>query len=818
MTVTKEKFYIIKPKAATNLCTNPSFETGTTGWTKGGTNAIATSAVQQRRGVYSCKCTYVNNDLLASYAITLTLADTDHVASMDIYIPSDYEGTQLTLTWTGFTSATVVSGLADMTIRDKWQRVHCHINPDAGDLAGTLTLSETGTNGDATEFIYIDGVLIEADTAPTTYFDGNIIETIKKVNQYYWTGQENASTSVRLATTRSGGELIDITDYCKKIDVIGLGMAPTDVNSINLVDGTKRYQRTNLTSRYFTLAVAFNGTTIGAVQSNRNALIELVKPDLVPYDQPLVIRYQGETTAGLAASEPIDIKCVYVSGLDTGLQRDFERANIVFEIQDAYLKKDGNRAISLDYNDTLANANYIVKRDRDGVWSAMAGVTGTILAIAQHPITKEIWIGGDFQNAGGDPDADYLAKWDVATGAWVSVVAGINAPVRDLVFDASGNLYIGGAFSDLGDANGDGIVKWDGSSLSSLGSGLTLGGSACFTIAIDSNGMVYAGGGFTAAGGVANTARIAKWDGTVWTPLSTGLTSTAYKIVVDKSDNLFIVGLFINAGDANGDYVVKWTGSAWESLGTGSDVISFLYSAFLDEAENLYVGGDVTTLGGITVANWGRWNGYKWEALGDGVNREVYEIIKYKDKIYLSGVFTSAGDIDLSDRVAVYLGNGVYQPLDINLPGNPIVYRLLFDNLDNLYLGFSTSGNAETAGDDTVTNAGTAKTYPIITVTGPGLLRQIVNTTTGKGIYFNNLTLLSGEVITLDLRPGRISMASTFRGSVLGYVLPGSSYDFPLMPGSNRIATFIDGTTDSNTTATMQWVENYHGIDGAQYA
>ena len=813
MTVTKEKFYIIKPKATTNLCTNPSFETGTTGWTTGGTNTIATSSVQQRRGVYSMKCTYTDNDLLASYAVTLT--DTDHTASMDIYIPSDYEGTQLTLTWTGFTSGTVIDGLADMTIRDKWQRVHCHINPDAGDLSGTLTLSETGTNGDATEFIYIDGVLIEAYTSPTTYFDGNIIETIKKINQYYWTGQANASTSVRLATTRSGGELIDITNYCKKIDVIWLGMAPTDVNSINLVDGTKRYQRTNLMSRYFTLAVVFNGTSIGAVQTNRNALIELVKPDLVPYQQPMIIRYQGETTAGLAASDPINIKCVYVSGLDTGLQRDFERANIVFEIQDAYLQKDGNKAVSLDYNDTLANANYIVYRDRDGVWHSMAGVTMTVYAIAQHPITKEIYIGSSGANLGGDADADYLAKWDVATGAWVAVKAGLNNAVYALAFDPSGNLYIGGEFTDFGDANGDYIVKLgsDGTTLTSLGTGLN---GVCRTIAIDSSGNIYTGGNFTLAGGVANTVYVAKWDGSVWTPLSTGLSSTVYKIVIDKNDNLYIVGNFANAGDANGDYVVKWTGSAWESLGTGGN--NTITAAALDEAENLYVGGDTTALGGVTVGYWGRWNGQKWEALGDGIGGPVRRILVKDNKIYLSGYFTTAGDVSLLDRIAVYLGNGIYQPLDINLPGTATAYGLLFDNLDNLYVGFSTSGSAETAGDDTITNAGTAKTYPIITVTGPGLLRQIVNTTTGKGLYFNNLTLLAGEVITMDLRPGRISMTSTFRGSVLGYVLPGSSYDFPLMPGSNRIATFIDGTTTAATAATMQWVENYHGIDGAQYA
>jgi hypothetical protein len=382
-----------------------------------------------------------------------------------------------------------------------------------------------------------------------------------------------------------------------------------------------------------------------------------------------------------------------------------------------------------------------------------------------------------------------------------------------LVFDASGNLYIAGNFTDLGDANGDGIVMWDGSSLHSLGTGLN---NTCFTIALDSNGNIFAGGIFTSAGGVANTARIAKWDGTVWTPLSTGLGYYVNKIVIDKNDNLFIGGAFTNAGDENGDYIVRWTGSAWESLGTGLNGECF--SIVLDSSDNLYVGGNATTFGGVSANKIAKWNGQKWEALGDGTNNIVYKTFTKNNKVYLSGAFTQAGDVSLLDRVAVYLGNGIYQPLDINLPGTATVYSLFFDNLDNLYIGFDTSGNAETAGDDTVTNAGTAKTYPIITVTGPGLLRQIVNTTTGKGIYFNNLTLLSGEVITLDLRPGRISMASTFRGSVLGYVLPSSSYDFPLMPGSNRIATFIDGTTDANTTATMQWVEKYHGIDGAQYA
>jgi len=441
----------------------------------------------------------------------------------------------------------------------------------------------------------------------------------------------------------------------------------------------------------------------------------------------------------------------------------------------------------------------------------MAGVTGKVFAIAQHPITKEIYIGGSGLNIGGDPNADYLAKWNGS--AWVAVVGGCNNLISSLKFDSAGNLYIGGEFTNWGDANGNRIVKWDGSSLSSLGTGLN---GNCFTIAIDSFDNVYVGGAFTLAGGVANTVKIAKWDGSVWTPLSTGLSDSVRKIVIDKNNNIYIVGAFTNAGDANGNYVVMWNGSAWVSLGTGAN--GLLLAAVLDESENLYVGGSATTLGGVTVGRWGRWNGQKWEALGTGFNGNVWNINKYDNKIIIGGFFTTAGSASITDRIAVYLGNGIYKPFDINLPGSPIAYGLLLDNLDNLYVGYDTAGSAETAGDTDVTNSGKAKTYPIIEVTGPGLLRQIVNTTTGKGIYFNDLTLLASEVITLDLRPGRISMKSNFRGSVLSYVLPGSSYDFPLMPGVNRIATFIDGTTTAATKATMQWKENYHGIDGAQYA
>ena len=809
MTLTNYKLFAIKPKAATNLVTNPSFETGVEGWTTGGTNAIAQSAAVSRRGIYACKATYTDNDLLASYAITLT--DVDHVAAMDIYIPTAYTGAELTLTWTGYVSGVVVSVKPDMTFRDDWQRVSCSINPDSGDLIGALTLSETGANGAAAEFIYIDGVQIETGTTDTTYIDGDIEGNIitSNVLEYYWNGQAHASTSVRTANTRAGGELIDISAYCKNILLEGLGLAPVDNVAVPLTSGGETYLYSNYMSRFFTLQVVFEGSEIGDIQAKRKGLMNLIKPDVTAYPQPLVLRYQGYDATGKLASEPVDIKCQYVSGLDRAPQMRFAHfADITFRLSDTTLDAVGDTAAVLALNASLANADYIVKRDRDGVWSAMAGLTGTIYAIAQHPITKEIYIGGAGLNNGGDANADYLTKWNGT--AWVSVVSGINASVLEITFDAAGNLYIGGNFTNLGDANGDYIVKFDGTNITSLGTGLN---NYCYKIAIDSNGYIYAGGFFTEAGGVANTARIAKWDGSVWTPLSTGLNNYVNDIVIDKFNNLYIVGGFTNAGDANGDYVVKWTGSGWVSLGTGSNAL--LYAAVLDDNNNLYVGGHCTDLGGVTVSYWGRWNGQKWEALGLGTNNIVHKILPYKDSYFLSGVFTGAGNVSITNRIVKYLGNGIYSPLDILFPGNPVVNDIFFDNQENLYVGYSTAGTATVAGYTTITN-NNAPSYPVLEFTGIGALQQINNYDTGKGIYFNGLTLLAGEVVTLDLRPDKQTITSSFRGNVKSYLVTGSNLDFPLIQGTNNIAVLMTGT-DASSKGVIQYKKRLHGLDAAQY-
>src|SRR5258707_1236971 len=93
---------------------------------------------------------------------------------------------------------------------------------------------------------------------------------------------------------------------------------------------------------------------------------------------------------------------------------------------------------------------------------------------------------------------------------WISMggLPGANDGVLAAAVDGSGNLYIGGVFTAAGGVTANHIAKWDGSSWGALGSGIN---GDVFALAVSGSDL-YAGGYFTTAGGIAAN-YIAKWDG-----------------------------------------------------------------------------------------------------------------------------------------------------------------------------------------------------------------------------------------------------------------------------------------------------------------
>jgi hypothetical protein len=225
-------------------------------------------------------------------------------------------------------------------------------------------------------------------------------------------------------------------------------------------------------------------------------------------------------------------------------------------------------------------------------------------------------VGGSFTNAGGIATADYVAKWDGA--AWAPLGAGTSSIVYALETfdDGSGPaLYAGGLFAEASGVAVDNIAKWDGATWSALGSGVT-GGSPLIVRALavfdDGSGpALYAGGGFTSAGGVP-VDNIAKWDGTGWAPLGSGVDGFVYALAVFDDGSgpaLFAGGQFLSAGGVAAKYIAKWDGASWAPVGSGtSSVVNTLLVHDDGTGPTLYVGGYFASAydsGDSYIARWG---------------------------------------------------------------------------------------------------------------------------------------------------------------------------------------------------------------------
>jgi trimeric autotransporter adhesin len=210
------------------------------------------------------------------------------------------------------------------------------------------------------------------------------------------------------------------------------------------------------------------------------------------------------------------------------------------------------------------------------------GLRDYVLALAWDGIN--LYAGGSFTRAcdtldcsffGNQPPftgANRIARWDGA--AWYPLDNGVNDPVNSLVWDGA-NLYAGGLFTRL------------------------CSNVFCSTPHIDANGVN----------------RIARWDGVLWHSLGNGVNAGVIGLAWDSA-NLYIGGYFTrlcsnancSAVDSNVNRSARWDGTDWNSLGSG--VNRSVWALVRDEnssSDSLYVGGEFDAAGGKPSAKIGRW-------------------------------------------------------------------------------------------------------------------------------------------------------------------------------------------------------------------
>ncbi len=267
----------------------------------------------------------------------------------------------------------------------------------------------------------------------------------------------------------------------------------------------------------------------------------------------------------------------------------------------------------------------------------------------------DLYAGGNFTTAGGTA-ATNIAEWNGSS--WAPLGSGIGAGTFPSYVNAlavsGGDLYAGGYFTNAGGASANCIAKWNGSSWSSLGSGMRSASPAdlpvVFALAVSGTDL-YAGGYFASAGGISANS-IAKWNGSSWSPLGSGMGggpfgSYVYALAVSGT-NLYAGGLFTNAGGISANYIAKWNGRSWSALGSGIDG---RVSTLAVSGSDLYAGGSFTNAGGFSANCIAKWTGGGWLALGSGMGgaapgylgSHVSALAVSSGALYVGGWFMTAG-------------------------------------------------------------------------------------------------------------------------------------------------------------------------------
>lgn len=299
---------------------------------------------------------------------------------------------------------------------------------------------------------------------------------------------------------------------------------------------------------------------------------------------------------------------------------------------------------------------------------------------------------GELYVAGSELPLGPARVWRLAGSTWQAVGpagSGSFASAFTLAtFDDGGGpaLYVGGRFEELGASGTKGLAKLVGAGWQSVGGGIVpgapFGSSDAVTklVVCDDGGgtALFAGGSFDAIGGV-TASHVARWDGSAWSPLGTGVSYPGTVIPGKVQDMvvleggghglLIVGGLFNSAGGIATASIAAWDGTAWAGFGRGLEkqtpqgpipgTCKVLETIDLDgSGEVLLVLGDFDLVDGLPADGAAVWDGSGWTALqlDGGFTQGEFSAAAVHDDgtgraLYVSGEFSAAGGV-ASARIA----------------------------------------------------------------------------------------------------------------------------------------------------------------------
>lgn len=428
-----------------------------------------------------------------------------------------------------------------------------------------------------------------------------------------------------------------------------------------------------------------------------------------------------------------------------------------------------------------------------------------------------------------------LSKWESGT---YTLLTTTNNPVKTIT-SIDSDIYFGGSYTHV---TGDYVLRYNGGTLYPLVSALDINDTV--NKMINSNGRIYLVGDFTSVkSGVMNYlvgyeanhwysvpyssiiktiifeglyAFIAGDMGVIKVTLSNGLSEELAGLA---NVNTLTYKTVLYAGGSFSNYIKSWNGSSWVTVDGGMN--GEVYQLGNDGSTVYAIGnfqqaGSEVACGGIARLISGTWINF-----GTGINTTLYSLRKMQivspNEIYIAGNFPEFSGVSLTFPVIKYNGTSWVEYLDdFETTDADVLSLLIEDSISVSTLGYNNIPQVIFFGDIIVYN-GSAPSAPQLVLTGVGNVTSFRNTTVdGANIYFDNLTLVAGDVATLDLNPQKISFVKVNYGLTKTDINSKISYNstpskFRLKKGNNSIRVLASGTI----TATVKYQNQHYSIDSA---
>jgi hypothetical protein len=296
-------------------------------------------------------------------------------------------------------------------------------------------------------------------------------------------------------------------------------------------------------------------------------------------------------------------------------------------------------------------------------WAAIGKFNNSIQTITHDSVLNELFIGGYFSTYSNDTMVG-VARWNGSNmttfGCGIewncdpSIFVWWTQPVYEII-SFHNIIFATGSFDLAGGLQVNGIAKWDGTNWNNIGSGLknrdgSMGVGNGFKI-IDNE--LYVFGIFDSISGKACNS-FAKFDGISWSevhnfPVFSSLAGDMNWIydIAEFNNELYVCGNFDNYPLMTISYITKWDGSNWVNVGNGINGGIIDARKMVVYKNELVVAGRFSKIVNPTNPgeNIGKWDGTQWSELGSGTDDIILDMKVRDNDLYICGNFSHAGGI-----------------------------------------------------------------------------------------------------------------------------------------------------------------------------